>query len=278
MTGESALIEGDRTWLTSLGDCLEREAHVLEERPDLLWQQVANRLAWEPSRWPALVAEEARKRRARGSLWFSLLAPPVGSTRLARSFELHHAPVSACAIDAAARTVVSGDTSGAVRIRDLGRAGATSSPTGHQGMVVDCWIDPTGRLAVTASEDGIVGVWPVAGGVTRLHDTRSEAGILGINACTVSPDGRYAVAASADSTLTAIPVDGDRPVVRLRGHTGGVNCCAVTPDGRLVVSGSQDRTLRIWDPVTGATMSVLSGHTGAVLLCDIDPAGTRVVS
>ena len=37
-----------KTTLAVFARTLQREAHVLKDRPDLLWQQLFNRLKWEP--------------------------------------------------------------------------------------------------------------------------------------------------------------------------------------------------------------------------------------
>jgi hypothetical protein len=62
--GKSDLAERQAT-LEAFARAIDHEAHVLSERPDLLWQQLYNRLQWEeepaldvlPSRgWPFLIS------------------------------------------------------------------------------------------------------------------------------------------------------------------------------------------------------------------------------
>jgi len=53
--------------LTAFARALRREEHELEKRPDLLWQQLFNRLQWEEEPVPGLLELQLRRRSAPGA-------------------------------------------------------------------------------------------------------------------------------------------------------------------------------------------------------------------
>jgi len=86
------------TILSTFSQALTREAHVLNERPDLLWQQLFNRLQWEEKPIPAILAPEIRLRSATGATpWLRLKSPYRESEMLIRTLEGHKSGVRACA-------------------------------------------------------------------------------------------------------------------------------------------------------------------------------------
>jgi hypothetical protein len=48
--------------LAAFARTLQRESHVLIDRPDLLWQQFYNRLQWEEEPLPSLLEAESERR------------------------------------------------------------------------------------------------------------------------------------------------------------------------------------------------------------------------
>jgi len=63
--------------LQAFSRALQRENHVLQESPDLLWQQLYNRLQWEGDECKHLLASELDIRNARGAKpWFHSFSPP----------------------------------------------------------------------------------------------------------------------------------------------------------------------------------------------------------
>jgi WD40 repeat protein len=65
-----------------------------------------------------------------------------------------------------------------------------------------------------------------------------------------SPDKRLQ-ATGTDKAILVVEAQGQRELLRLRGHTDRVTALAFSPDGKLLASGSADRTVGVWDVATG---------------------------
>lgn len=97
-----------RAVLEAFAQALGREVQNLSSRPDLLWQQLYNRLQWEEQPVPRVLAPELARRTALG-------APPWMRTRtrfreagaLVRTLAGHNQPVDACAISPDGSFIVS---------------------------------------------------------------------------------------------------------------------------------------------------------------------------
>ena len=87
---------------------LAREAHVLTRQPELLWQQMYNRLQWEGEEVKQVLAWELAKLNTSGSMpWLRLDTPTRESEALIRTLEGHADDVSACAFSPDGRFIVS---------------------------------------------------------------------------------------------------------------------------------------------------------------------------
>src|SRR5450759_3372378 len=74
---------------------LRREAHVLAERPEILWQQMYNRLQWEGKEVEVRLApERARRSRPQAALWMRLATRSRESEALVRTLTGHTGQVS----------------------------------------------------------------------------------------------------------------------------------------------------------------------------------------
>lgn len=145
----------------------------------------------------------------------------------------------------------------------------------HDSFVWSCGLDPAGRRAVSASEDGSLKVWDLYTGA-RLFVLNAHTGA--VFDCAFSPNGRHILSCSADHSLVLWDAQSGARLRTLDGHEGAVNACAFGPDSSFAVSGSEDKTLIIWDLDEGAPQSVLAGHGDAVTDCAISPDGSRAVS
>jgi hypothetical protein len=92
-----------REVLEAFSRALSQEAHNLRERPDILWQQMFNRLQWadcEDKNGPVtkVLEPQFKKRSQPGSpLWLHLLNHPMESTEsLIRTLKGHTGRISSC--------------------------------------------------------------------------------------------------------------------------------------------------------------------------------------
>jgi WD40 repeat protein len=150
----------------------------------------------------------------------------------------------------------------------------TTTLRGHTGQVRAVAATPDGRLAVSASYDGTVGVWDLTTGqgirILKGHNDR----VLSV---AVSPDGSRAISGSADGALRIWNLSSGQSV-SLEAHEGEVFTVAFAPDGRTCLSGSYDRAVRVWDAETLQCVVVLTGHQDSVLGLACTPDGRAAVS
>ena len=85
--------------LAAFARALRRETHVLQDRPDLLWQQLYNRLQWERDPVRGVLEPLLERRSARGAApWLRTRTPLRESEALRLTLAGHTGPANACAI------------------------------------------------------------------------------------------------------------------------------------------------------------------------------------
>jgi WD40 repeat protein len=111
----------------------------------------------------------------------------------------------------------------------------------------------------------------VIGGVLRLWDIASGAGVIYILGSTLSahalafhPEGQRLAYASDDKVITVWDLAARRDVLHMRGHGNEVTLLAFSPDGKILASSSRDKTVKLWNPASGEEVATLKGHTMAV--------------
>jgi len=198
-----------------------------------------------------------------------------------------------------------------VRIWDPARGGRTDLP-GHQAPS-EAVYSGDGAHIVSASQDGVVRLWNVKRGTSRLvpsfsgdqyglainrdgsrvaistfghptvvqrTDGRARAKLRGhgdlVFALAFSPDGKHVVSASADTTARIWNATTGRRE-RTLPHNEAVIDARYSGDGRYVATGSSDGTVRVW-PTAGGPPVLHYGHVGEVNTVAFDTSGKRVVS
>jgi WD40 repeat protein len=70
-----------------------------------------------------------------------------------------------------------------------------------------------------------------------------------------------------------LPIDGDGPVVTLRGHTLFVRGMGFTRDGQSVITAGSDGSVRLWDANTGAERRSFDWGIGKLYAAAFSPDG-----
>ena len=220
---------------------LTREADVLARRPELIWQQLHNRLQW------ADAAPRHRACRRAGAAqpprrppWIHRYTPAAG-IRGARPHP-HRPHRRGERLCGQSRRHLDRLRQRRRHAQDLGcrhrrRAGHPQRP--HRPGVGLCGqprrrLD---RLRQRRPHRSRSGTPPPAPSGPPSPATPARC-----NGCAVSPDGTWIVSASDDQTLKIWDAATGAERATLTGHTGAVNACAVSPDGTWIVSASDDRT------------------------------------
>ena len=285
--------------LQAFSKALRREAHVLTQRPDLLWQQMYNRLQWEGEPVTRILKPELHKRNTCcAAPWLRTRTPLRDSDALLRTLAGHTGAVTACAISPNGTFIVSASEDTTLMIWDAATGAERATLAGHTGAVTACAISPDGTFVVSASDDKTLKVWDAS---TAIERATFAGHTDGVTAGAISPAGSFVVQASKDTTLVIWDAATGVERATLRGSTGEVVACAISPDGAFVVAAYDDDILKVWDAATAieratlagrnnlagnrwtsgpppqAEQATLAGHTGAVTACAISPDGTFVV-
>jgi WD40 repeat protein len=262
--------------LEAFARAISREAHNVARQPDLLWQQLHNRLQWEDGGLSEILApERSRRSRSGAAPWLRTRLPFGESEAAERTLAGHTGPCMGCAVSRDGSFVVSASLDNTLKIWDTATGEERATLAGHTDSILGCAISPDGSFVVSASSDNTLKIWDAETGNERATLQGHGAWVRG---CAVSPDGTFVVSASADWTLKVWDVATASLRATLRGHAGDVNGCAISPDGSFVVSASRDNTLKIWDVETGEERATLEGHYHWVSACAITPDGSFIVS
>ena len=145
---------------------------------------------------------------------------------------------------------------------------------GHEAAVNDVEFVPGRPLAVSASDDGSVGVWDLDEGtlVTRFRDTGDK--ILDV---TVSDDGAVAASAGWDHTARVYDLETMSERAVMRGHDGNVNTVALAGEGNILYSGSYDGTVRQWNARSGEQLRIILKHGWGVNIVRVLPDETHLL-
>ena len=254
---------------------LVRESHNLMQRPDLLWQQLYNRLQWEEEPVPAVLQPEYGRRTTPSSApWFRTRTPFRESEALIRTLQGHTAFVWGCAVSPDGSFIVSASNDNTLKVWDARTWEERATLEGHTDEVSGCAVSPDGSFIVSASRDNTLKVWDAKTGKERAtlqgHTSR-------VHACAVSPDGSFIISASHDKTLKMwdAATGTERASIAL---LGGLQCVALHPRHPLAASGDEGGNVYIMDMALEYGLAIVTATDfgqGYVIRC---PGCSKVIS
>ncbi len=115
----------------------------------------------------------------------------------------------------------------------------------HKGKVVA--LSARAGLIASASWDGTVGLWPLAGGTPGMLKGHGS----GVNAVAFSGDGKWLYSAGTDGTIRQWHVAGAEPQRVILRHGFGINELLLNPGEGWLAYGAVDGVTRIIDVETG---------------------------
>jgi hypothetical protein len=304
---QQGLTDDQKTVLQAFLKALRREQHTLSEHPDILWQQMHNRLQWEGDEVKPLIQQEISRRTSpKTSPWLWLKSPQHESQNLYRTINCQ-SEVQKCLFSPDGKYIVAQvnwatelfDSATGTLIRNIEGYFPAISPDG-------CWV-------ATFLEDHGICIWEVTTGrQTHNLDSNKE----GYKAIAFSPDGSRIAAARVDSVEVwdfkaenvirnfeknsgPIAFSPTKPWIvtctsnRIKiwnyetghlikewwdEHSFQVTDCGFSPDGILLVTSGYDEIVRIWTAETGKKLHTLDDHRDRVFACTFSPDGNSIVT
>jgi WD40 repeat protein len=175
--------------LQAFSRALNREAHILTNRPDLLWQQLYNRLQWEVEPvQKSLVAEFQRQTTPNAKPWIRTRTNPQESGALSRTLHDHSGAVNHCSVSPDGRLIVSASCDKTLKIWEAATGAEMFTLSGHTDNVRCCAISPDNTFVVSGSWDHSLKVWDAASGSER-YTLRTGS----VRQCAISQDSRRIV-------------------------------------------------------------------------------------
>jgi WD40 repeat protein/nucleoside phosphorylase/energy-coupling factor transporter ATP-binding protein EcfA2 len=173
----------------------------------------------------------------------------------------------------APRLLVSGDSSGELRVWNIDSGEEVRRLPSHSGLVSALCVAPSGKRFATTSWDQTVHIW----NVERVLAPQPLSHNQQVTTLAFFPDESRIVSGSQDNTLIMWDATDGRPLARFEGHGHWVSSVWA---GNVIVSASWDGTLCVWDPVTQGRLSTIP--TGdkhvSVMTCTSDGSKIATVS
>ncbi|MDT8401320.1 MAG: WD40 repeat domain-containing protein [Bacteroidales bacterium] len=229
-----------KTVLEAFRKVLGQELHNLRERPEILWQQMYNRLQWVDREGgngliSGIIKSVVEYRSKPGSEpWFKL------KNALAESESVILATIKE-----------------------------------HGNPINSCSFSPDNRLILSAGDDKTVKIWNVK---TLTEIKTLKAHDEGVNCCSYSPDGKLIVSGGQDNNLIIWDSLTYKELARLEGHSDIVNALAFSPDGKTIISGSNDGEIKFWDSITFQECWTITSGYRPITSCSYSPDGRIIVT
>ncbi len=134
--------------------------------------------------------------------------------------------------------------------------------------------DPAGKRIVVGGDDGVVRIWPVAGGAQVELPEHGDA-VLDV---VFSPDGQRVAAASHDGAARVWDLATGTLIATSQCHSAPVVSVRFSPDSSAIATASEDHTACVWSVDNNKLIALLRGHSGAVRSARWSADGNRVVT
>ncbi len=158
------------------------------------------------------------------------------------------------------------------------RQAKVASQWAHARPLIAVRLDPTGKYAVTSSEDNSLQRWELA--ATPPTATLLKAHDSWVHALLFSKDGATLVSGGCDGRLIWWPMAEaePKPIRTIDGHRGWVRNLALSVDGTMMASCGNDRLVVLWNLASGERMFELSAHERDVYTVAFHPDGQHLLS
>lgn len=262
--------------LDAFSRALRRESHNIFFRPDLLWQQLCNRLQWEGKPvQDALEPELALRSSSRAHLWIKTETGFSEAAALKRTIVVQGGWINGCRFSPDGTLLASPAATPWQHVgvweTETGREFARL--TGHEAAPTVCTFGCDGSYLISGGLEPCLRFWDLRSG--KQFAKLSTKGF--VNCLDISRDGLFLVVGT-ESGVFLWDTETRTPGVALEGGEKAVTACSVSPDGSLIVGSFEDGSLALWETETGNRTATLCGHTAAVATCVFSPDGAWIIS
>lgn len=268
--------------LTAFRRALSQERHNLLERPEILWQQMYNRLQWMDGKnkdgpVSQIIAPEFKKRTAPGSKpWFHNKCKTKDAQALSLVLEGHNSWITSCIFSPDGQLLATSANDFTIRLWNVHTGSELAVLEGHTNLINTYAFSPDSKTLVSSGHDSTIRLWDVVTGDQRA--------VLKSKDCLIkppyafSPDSKTLASAADDKTIRLWDVVSGRERTILTDHSDRVISCSFSPNGKILATAGNDQTVRLWDVHKGAEQAVLKGHKDWVNSCIFSPDGRILAS
>jgi WD40 repeat protein len=281
--------DNQKTILSAFARTLQRESHVLKDRPDLLWQQMFNRLQWEDEPLPSLLEVEAK---GRDIHWIRRDTQFIESRNLLRTLDGDCGPIDFCTFSPDGEKIISSDSYGNFIVWDsmdgdvireieifLNHHPTALSRDGKSIFTIESqYIDNTDEDGFDLMKAYVI-IWDLQSG-NELQ--RIESHPKNINSIRLNNDGDMLATASDDKTIKVWDLATGNVIATLEGLLGRIDDVVITPDNQFVIGFDSEifeANLLVWNMQNGELLHVIDGVTRSNFsMISISPDGQYLIT
>jgi len=137
-------------------------------------------------------------------------------------------------------------------------------------------VEPTGKVAVSGSNDGVVIAWDPNTGTSLGNLTLSQQKSP-VTSLAIDPTSKKAIAADAAGNVVYFDAMTAKEASRFKGLAGEpIQAVAFTKDGKKAIAAGKNKALS-FDPMTGMQIAQFSPTKSTTFCGTIDPVGNRAI-
>lgn len=259
--------------LNAFRKSVDQSAFVLEEKPDLIFSQVYNRLQGRASSKSDLKQKLDKEKNRVKKVWFDLSSKPKASQAYVRTMTGHSETVNDCVFSPDGKRLYSASLNEIMFWNVQTGEELATYPEQFFGGITALDISPDGRILAVVGDKLII---------VETETGKEHSGFFSYTGmvldCAFNPDGSRIVTAGRNKTLDIWDVKTGKSFRSLDGHTTWILSCDFSPDGKNILSGSLDGILKFWDAESGEEIWSIQAHKQKISSCKFSPDGFRILT